>query len=112
MDFIRGIDPDYLSVHTAIPRSGTELRTQMIDDGLISQSLESMDQSGSEEAVPSNTLDAETIIALRRKFNLRFHLRPRYLLWTFLCRLRQPLMFLEHLRQGLLLLTRNIKIGS
>lgn len=32
MDFICDLDPDYLSVHTVIPRAGTALRRQMVAD--------------------------------------------------------------------------------
>ncbi len=108
MDFICEIDPDYLSVHTAIPRQGTGLRAEMIEDGLISQSLANMDQSGEETAVSSDTLDAETIVSLRRKFNRRFHMRPGYLLRTLIRQLRHPRLFVEQFRQGLVLLGRNV----
>ncbi|HJN22678.1 MAG TPA: hypothetical protein QF509_02000 [Rhodospirillales bacterium] len=95
-------------VHTAIPRQGTDLRAKMIEDGLISQSLANMDQSGEVSAVSSDSLDAVTILALRRKFNLQFHLRPGYLMRAFIRRLRHPLLFLEQLRHGLVLLSRNV----
>lgn len=108
MDFIRETDPDYLSVHTAIPRQGTGLRAGMIKDGLISQSLANMDQSGEVTAVSSDTLDAEAIVLLRRGFNRRFHMRPGYLLRTVVRRLRHPRLFLEQFRQGLVLLGRNV----
>ena len=108
MDFICAIDPDYLSVHTAVPRSGTGLRAEMVEAGLITSDMDVMDQSGVQVAVSSDAMDAETISALRKTFNRRFHLRPRYLARMFFRRLLQPRLFVEQFRQGLRLLARNV----
>jgi len=107
MDFMCEVDPDYVSVHTAIPRNGTELRADMKDDGLINQDTVFLDQAGEQIAVASNTLDGETILALRRKFNRRFHLRPGYLARMMVKRLRHPGLLLEQIRHGMALMGRN-----
>lgn len=107
MDFVCDLDPDYLSVHTAIPRAGTGLRRKMVEDGLVSEELANMDQSGEMSVVSSDTLDPETILALRKRFNRRFYLRPKYLLRTLLNNLKYPGRLFEHTKHGLTLLMRN-----
>lgn len=107
IEFILHLDPDYISVHTAIPRAGTDLRRQMVADGLISADLANMDQSGEITVLPSDTLRPDQILALRKRFNRRFYLRPTFLLRTAWRTLRHPQRLLEHLRQGLSLLAKN-----
>ena len=104
---ILDMDPDYLSVHTAVPRAGTGLRAGMAASGLASASCEAMDQSGEECVLASDSMSAEEISRLRRSFNRRFYARPRYLARTALRLLSRPGMLLDQLRQGLTLLGRN-----
>jgi len=107
MDFVCDLDPDYVSVHTAIPRAGTALRRQMVADGLVSDDLANMDQSGETTVIPSDTLGPKTILALRKRFNRRFYLRPKFLARTLKNNLKNPARLLEHIKQGLTLLSRN-----
>ena len=108
IDFICDLDPDYLSVHTAVPRAGTALRQEMIADGLISEQLANMDQSGELIVVSSDTLGKETILALRKRFNGRFYLRPRILLRLFRKNLSNPLRLYEQATEGIKLILRNV----
>ena len=107
MEFVCNLDPDYLSVHTAIPRAGTQLRRKMVADGLISADLANMDQSGEATVISSDTLTPDAILALRKRFNRRFYLRPRFLLRTIGRNLLRPTRLREHIHQGLTLLARN-----
>lgn len=107
MDFVCDLDPDYLSVHTAVPRSGTDLRRKMIDDGLICEDLANMDQSGETSVISSDTLDPQSILALRKEFNRRFYLRPHFLLRSLMNNLSNPARLFEHIKQGLTLLKYN-----
>lgn len=107
MEFMCEVDPDYVSVHTAIPRNGTQLRAGMKEDGLIGEDTVFLDQAGEQVAVASNALDAETILTLRRRFNRRFHLRAGYLARMAVKRLREPGLLLEQIRHGMTLLGRN-----
>ena len=101
------LDPDYVSVHTAIPRAGTSLRKQMVDDGLVSAELANMDQSGETTVLSSDTLSADDILRMRKRFNLRFYLRPKFLVRTAWRNLTQPRRLLEHARQGWTLIAKN-----
>lgn len=107
MDFVCDLDPDYLSVHTAIPRAGTKLRRQMVAQGLVSEDLANMDQSGESGVISSDTLDPKTIMAMRKRFNRRFYLRPKFLVRTVWNNLKNPARLVEHARQGLTLLSNN-----
>jgi hypothetical protein len=107
MDFVCDLDPDYLSVHTAIPRAGTKLRRQMVAQGLVSADLANMDQSGESGVISSDTLDPKTIMAMRKRFNRRFYLRPKFLVRTVWNNLKNPARLVEHIRQGLTLLSNN-----
>ncbi|HEY9080535.1 radical SAM protein [Magnetovibrio sp.] len=107
MDFVCHLDPDYLSVHTAIPRAGTKLRRQMVEQGLVSEELANMDQSGETSVLSSDTLSPQEILRLRKRFNRRFYLRPGFLLRTVWRNLINPRRLIEHVRQGLSLLSKN-----
>jgi len=107
MDFVCHLDPDYLSVHTAVPRAGTNLRRQMVAEGLVSEELANMDQSGEAAVISSDTLDPHTILALRKRFNRRFYLRPKFLVRTMWHNLKNPARLVEHVKQGLTLLSHN-----
>ncbi len=107
IDFVCHLDPDYVSVHTAIPRAGTALRRQMVDQGLVSKELANMDQSGEATVLSSDTLSPEDILRLRKRFNLRFYLRPKFLLRTIWRNLMKPQRLIEQIRQGLSLIARN-----
>lgn len=107
IDFVLYLDPDYVSVHTAIPRAGTALRQQMVEDGLVSAELANMDQSGETTVLSSDTLSAVDILRLRKRFNLRFYLRPKFLARTAWRNLTQPRRLIEHARQGWTLIARN-----
>ncbi|MBL4614341.1 MAG: radical SAM protein [Magnetovibrio sp.] len=109
MDFVCDLDPDYLSVHTAIPRAGTQLRRQMVADGLVSEQLANMDQSGETSVLSSDTLSPETILHMRKRFNRRFYLRPKFLSRTAWRNLTNPRRLLEQLRQGFSLLRKNAR---
>jgi hypothetical protein len=107
MRLILEMDPDYLSVHTAVPRAGTGLREGMAASGLVPSFCEAMDQSGEECVLASDSMPAEEILRLRRSCNRRFYARPGYLARTALRLLLRPQLLLDQVRQGLTLLRRN-----
>ncbi len=107
MDFVCDLDPDYLSVHTAIPRAGTALRQNMVADGLISTELANMDQSGEMTVVSSDTLGPDEILALRKRFNRRFYLRAHVLFRILRQNLSSPFRLCEQTVEGIKLILRN-----
>jgi len=108
MALVLRIDPDYLSVHTAIPRAGTELRRELLAGGQPLPPASPMDQSGMRATMASDSLSADEITRMRRSFHARFYLRPTYLLRRMARALRHPRRLLEQARQGAVLLWRNL----
>ena len=78
MRFLRKVDPEFVSFNVAVPRMGTPLRKKALQLGLISEGLESMDQSGSPVAMPTLTLSRSEVAALRSRAIRDFYLRPGY----------------------------------
>lgn len=107
MRLILEMDPDYLSVHTAVPRAGTGLRESMAVGG-VAECPEAMDQSGEACVLASDSMSAQEILRLRRMCNRRFYARPGYLARSALRLLARPGQLLEHARQGAKLLKANL----
>ena len=66
-----------------------------------------MDQSGEVVVVSSDTLGPETILALRKRFNRRFYLRPRILFRLFRQNMSNPMRLFEQASEGIRLILRN-----
>lgn len=80
IEFAKQLDCDFFSFNFAVPRFGTELREELIEQGLASPGQLSMDQSGLKSVTPSKGLTADELKKLRRDVIIHFYLRPRYLL--------------------------------
>ena len=79
MTFLQQLDPDFASFNVAVPRMGTPLRQKALALGLISDDLEIMDQSGSDVAMPTMTLNKSEVAAIKQKAIGSFYLNFRYL---------------------------------
>ena len=79
MRFLREIDPDFASFNVVVPRMGTPIRQKALRLGLIEDSVEVMDQSGTEITMPSLTLTRHEIASMRRKAIRDFYFRFGYL---------------------------------
>ncbi len=82
----KSLECDFASFNLAVPRVGTELRKQALAEGLVQEETFSMDQTGRNIAMPTRELSREEMYRLRRRFILRFYLRPSYL-WRRLWKL-------------------------
>jgi tRNA A37 methylthiotransferase MiaB len=80
LDFLRKVRCDFASFNVAVPRLGTPLRRQAIAQKLISPSLQVMDQSGSEVAMPTLTLSREQINAMHQRAVREYYFKMGYLL--------------------------------
>lgn len=79
MDFLKIAPVDFVSFNVAVPRMGTPLRTQALEHNLIATSLQVMDQSGSEVAMPGFTLSREQIASMRQRAVREFYFNTKYL---------------------------------
>ncbi|MCI4626714.1 MAG: radical SAM protein [Candidatus Magnetoovum sp. WYHC-5] len=80
IEFLKEIDCDFASFNVAVPRNNTGLKKEAINTGLIDSQLETMDQTGSEIAMPTKFLSKEDVLSLKKKAVKDFYLRPKYLL--------------------------------
>ncbi len=79
LEFLKILPVDFVSFNVAVPRMGTPLRAQALEYQLIAPSLQVMDQSGSEVAMPGFTLSRAQIAAMRQKAVREFYFNTKYL---------------------------------
>jgi hypothetical protein len=77
---LKKVSCDFASFNVAVPRMGTPLRQQAINQKLISPALQVMDQSGSEVAMPTLTLRRDQIDAMHQRAVREFYFNTQYLL--------------------------------
>lgn len=103
VEFLKNIDCDFASFNVAVPRAGTELRQNAINDGLIDGTEEIMDQAGTTIAMPTHHLTADQVRDIKSMALRRFYLRPSYLLRRLLG-IRSLYELREHIYEGYSLL--------
>lgn len=75
------IEPTYCSFNAASPRMASELRSQMVADGLVVDQLgATLDSSRSMPSFSTSSLSAEQVSKFRQYAIRSFYLRPSYLL--------------------------------
>ncbi len=79
MAFLKIAPVDFVSFNVAVPRMGTPLRDQALEHNLITPSLQVMDQSGSEVAMPGFTLSRAQIASMRQRAVREFYFNAQYL---------------------------------
>ena len=107
LDLAVELDMDFMSVNMAVPRFGTPFRAQAVALGLADPEDLVMDQGGADAFLPTQTLDRERMLALKKRMIRRFYLRPGYLVQR-LRGVRSPWELGAQLREGLALLRRNV----
>jgi radical SAM superfamily enzyme YgiQ (UPF0313 family) len=83
ISFAKKLNPDFASFNIPVPRAGTELRKEMINENPVFQNPIQFDQTGMFITKGTKQLPKEKLIALRKKAILSFYLRPGYLLRRF-----------------------------
>lgn len=102
MAFLQELRPDYVSFNVAVPRMGTPLRNRALRLGLIDDSHEIMDQSGSTNTMPTLTLTGSQVQLMKKRAIREFYGDIRYLKSRLLKLARHGSVseFRIHLRQG------------
>jgi radical SAM superfamily enzyme YgiQ (UPF0313 family) len=80
MEFLKTLSCDFVSFNVAVPRMGTPLRQQALDQHLASPEAQIMDQSGSAVAMPTKSLTREQIAAMRQRAVREFYFNASYLM--------------------------------
>ncbi len=94
---------DYASFNVPVPRMGTALRRQAIEEGLVAADELRMDQSGTYAVMGSRRLSKADVERLVRQALWEFYLRPSYL-WRRLVSIRSWYDVTRYLRSGLAVL--------
>jgi len=101
------LEMDFMSINMAVPRFGTPFRARALELGLARPDDLVMDQGGAQAFLPTNTLDREAMLALKKRMIRRFYLRPSYL-WRRATSVRSLWELRAQAREGLALLRRNL----
>jgi anaerobic magnesium-protoporphyrin IX monomethyl ester cyclase len=107
LDLAIGLEMDFMSLNMAVPRFGTPFRAQALDLGLADRDDLVMDQGGADAFLPTQTLDRERMLAMKKAMVRRFYLRPGYL-WRRVTGVRSLWELGAQFREGLALLRRNV----
>ena len=103
LKFMFEIDPDFIELHIAMPYFGTELYTLCTEYGTIKNEAWGNDYF-SPNTTGTQAVPIEHIIELRKKYLLRFYLRPKYVIRKLLCCTKNPKVFKNYVNHGLKLL--------
>lgn len=103
IDFAKEIDADYASFNVAVPRSNTSFREQAIAEGIIDDSIKSMDQSGDEVTMGTGVLTRDELQSLRNQAYRSFYLRPSYI-WKRLVGIKNWTEFKMHVQEAYFIL--------
>ena len=106
IEFAMEIGCDYASFNMAVPRMGTELRTMVLEAGLIDSNFDCFDQSGSEIAMPTIHLSRDEVCNLKKKGIRKFYFRPSYI-WCRIRKIKSFFQFKNQLLEGWALFRRN-----
>jgi len=98
IEFAKKIDCDYASFNVAVPRPGTDLRHNAVQQGLIKDNEFVFDHSGAQVCMPAVKLSAKEINQLKCRAVREFYLRPGYILKQ-LFNMRSPRQLGEHIRE-------------
>ncbi|MEI7481112.1 MAG: B12-binding domain-containing radical SAM protein [Elusimicrobiota bacterium] len=99
---LKTIKLDYASFNVAVPRIGTVMREDAVSLGMVDRSFDTMDQSGSDIAMPSRNLTKEEIAGYRRQAVFTFYFNARYILRR-LMKIRSLYDFTRQLNQAVAL---------
>ncbi len=80
IDLAKEIKADFVSFNVLIPRMNTEIRKESIEKGFVKNDIKIMDQSGSFAVMGNEEMSSDEIMALKKKAEKDFYLRPSYVL--------------------------------
>lgn len=97
------INPDFLEIHIAMPYLGTELYSQCEKYNTIKSEAWGNDYF-SPNTIGTQTVPMRKIQKLRKKYLLKFYLRPSYLFKKIISCLSQPVVLKHYIEHGFKLL--------
>lgn len=103
LKFTTEINPDFIEVHVAMPYYGTELYSQCMKYNTIKCEAWGNDYF-SPNTIGTCEVSMEKIDKLRKKYLLRFYLRPKYIFKKVIYCLTAPAVFKNYFKHGIKLL--------
>jgi radical SAM superfamily enzyme YgiQ (UPF0313 family) len=108
LNFMFEIDPDFIELHIAMPYFGTELYSQCSKYGTIKSEAWGNDYF-SPNTTGTQAVSIERIIELRKKYLLKFYLRPKYIFKKAITCTKNPKVLKNYFKHGLRLLKTTLK---
>lgn len=108
IDYALELDTEFASFNVAMPRMGTEFRKSAIEQGLISDTLETLDNSISQPVYETKELTGDVLWSLRNEAIRRFHLRPKFIARRLLA-VRSWYEFTTLFKEGLAMLATTFR---
>lgn len=76
LQFLKHLPLDYASFNVAVPRAGTDLRSEAIRENLIDENFITMDQSGTPVAMRTKFISSDSVLSYRRRAVFYFYFNP------------------------------------
>ena len=103
LDFMLEVDPDFIELHIAMPYAGTELYSQCEKYNTIKSEVWGNDYF-SPNTIGTQTVSMEEIQKIRKKYLLKFYLRPKYIFKKMYNCILQPIVLKNYMKHGFKLL--------
>lgn len=107
LKFIFKIDPDFIEIHIAMPYLGTELYRECENHGTLKGSAWGNDYF-SPNTSGTKYVSISEIKKLKKRYLLKFYLRPKYILKKLWCCLSKPAIVKNYIKYGIRLIKNNI----
>lgn len=106
LNFMFRLNPDFMEIHIAMPYYSTKLYDDCIKYNTISASAFGCDYF-SPNTTGTETVPIEKVIELKKKYNLKFYLRPNYIARKVFETLKEPKVLRSYYKHGMKLLRKN-----
>ena len=107
LNFIFRLNPDFMEIHIAMPYYSTKLYDDCIKYNTISASAFGCDYF-SPNTTGTESVPIEKVIELKKKYNLKFYLRPNYIAGKVFETAKNPKVLLSYYKHGMKLLRKNV----
>lgn len=102
------LDPDFMEIHIAMPYYGTGLYGECLEYNTVKESAFGSDYF-SPNTVGTKSVSIERVIKLKKRYNLKFYLRPNYITKKVFESIKNPTVLMSYCRHGIKLLRKNFK---
>ena len=105
--FIHKLNPDFIEIHIAMPYYGTELYQYCIEYNTLSDLAWGNDYYAP-NTIGTSSVPLDEVIKIKKNMQLRFYLRPIYILKTLKKCITSFTVFKNYMQHALKLLKKNL----